>query len=73
MARDTAHVERLSQRLLDGIRSKLEGVVLNGSEEHRYPGNVNLSFAYVEGELSCHRSQRCISFVVSVGRVSTSP
>jgi cysteine desulfurase len=25
-------------------------VVLNGSEEHRYPGNLNLSFAYVEGE-----------------------
>jgi hypothetical protein len=33
--------------------SQLQGVVLNGPEDvqqHRYPGNVNLSFAYVEGE-----------------------
>ena len=29
-----------------------QGVVLNGPHDinHRYPGNVNLSFAYVEGE-----------------------
>ena len=25
-------------------------VTLNGDANHRYPGNVNLSFAYVEGE-----------------------
>jgi hypothetical protein len=56
MVRDRAHVDKLSQRLLEGIRSKLDGVILNGSEEHRYPGNVNLSFAYVEGE------SRCFSF-----------
>jgi hypothetical protein len=53
MIRDRAHVDKLSQRLLEGIRSKLDGVILNGSEEHRYPGNVNLSFAYVEGEACC--------------------
>jgi cysteine sulfinate desulfinase/cysteine desulfurase-like protein len=44
---------RLEQRLRDGIMSQLQGVVLNGPEDvqqHRYPGNVNLSFAYVEGE-----------------------
>lgn len=32
---------------------QLQGVVLNGPLDiahHRYPGNVNLSFAYVEGE-----------------------
>jgi cysteine desulfurase len=28
----------------------LDGVVLNGDESSRYWGNVNLSFAYVEGE-----------------------
>ena len=27
-----------------------QGVVLNGDEASRYWGNVNLSFAYVEGE-----------------------
>jgi hypothetical protein len=28
----------------------LQGVVLNGDDAARYWGNVNLSFAYVEGE-----------------------
>lgn len=44
---------RLEARLREGIMGQLSGVVLNGPEdvnEHRYPGNVNLSFAYVEGE-----------------------
>lgn len=53
MEADSAHVRRLEQRLREGIMSQLEGVVLNGPsdvEQHRYPGNVNLSFAYVEGE-----------------------
>jgi cysteine desulfurase len=40
----------LQQRLLDGIRAQVDEVVINGSMEHRYPGNLNLSFAYVEGE-----------------------
>lgn len=30
--------------------SQLDGVEVNGDEEHRYAGNMNLSFAYVEGE-----------------------
>lgn len=47
---ETKRVSLLSERLLNGVRSKLDGVVVNGSEEHRYPGNLNLSFAYVEGE-----------------------
>ncbi|KAB2606784.1 cysteine desulfurase 1 [Pyrus ussuriensis x Pyrus communis] len=35
---------------MKGIRKNLDMVVVNGSEERRYPGNLNLSFAYVEGE-----------------------
>ncbi|KNE55635.1 cysteine desulfurase IscS [Allomyces macrogynus ATCC 38327] len=50
MAHDRAHVERLSQRLIDGITSQLTHVARNGSAEHTYPGCVNLSFAFVEGE-----------------------
>lgn len=50
--RDRAHVERLSKRLLDGIRSKITHVYLNGDEDlsKRYPGCTNLSFECVEGE-----------------------
>ncbi|KAL8167352.1 hypothetical protein V2J09_008851 [Rumex salicifolius] len=47
---DDKRVRALQERLLNGIRSKLDGVVVNGSLEKRYPGNMNLSFAYVEGE-----------------------
>ncbi|HTA71549.1 MAG TPA: IscS subfamily cysteine desulfurase [Bryobacteraceae bacterium] len=40
--------------LRDRLRSKLEGqldeVYVNGSMEHRVPNNLNISFAYVEGE-----------------------
>jgi cysteine desulfurase len=52
MAADEAHVRRLEARLREGITSRLTGVQLNGPDDlaHRYPGNVNLSFAYVEGE-----------------------
>ena len=48
MAADTAHVRRLSRRLVDGVRSQLEHVVFNGDEANTYDGCVNLSFAYVE-------------------------
>ena len=36
--------------LLDGIRGKCDEIYLNGSEDKRVPGNLNLSFAYIEGE-----------------------
>lgn len=41
---------RLSARLFSGITSRLPRVQLNGDALHRYPGNLNLSFACVEGE-----------------------
>lgn len=50
MANDERHITELQKRLLQGITSQLDGVVVNGSSEHRYVGNLNLSFAYVEGE-----------------------
>jgi len=50
MESDAAHVKNLADRLYHGITEKLQGVQLNGDESARYWGNVNLSFAYVEGE-----------------------
>lgn len=50
MAADTAHVRRLSARLVEGVRAQLEHVVFNGDEDNTYEGCLNLSFAYVEGE-----------------------
>ncbi|KTW29505.1 cysteine desulfurase, mitochondrial [Pneumocystis jirovecii RU7] len=46
---DYAHVSRLSKRLVERL-TQLEYVFFNGDQEHRYPGCINASFAYVEGE-----------------------
>ncbi|GMU60827.1 MAG: cysteine desulfurase [Myxococcaceae bacterium] len=40
----------LRERLWKGLSAKLDMLHLNGSMEHRLPGNLNVSFAYVEGE-----------------------
>ncbi|CAI2299722.1 unnamed protein product [Caenorhabditis sp. 36 PRJEB53466] len=50
MEMDKAHVDRLSRMLIDGINEKLPNIIRNGDPKHAYPGCVNLSFAYVEGE-----------------------
>ncbi|KAJ6732630.1 HELICASE-LIKE TRANSCRIPTION FACTOR CHR28 [Salix koriyanagi] len=47
---DDKRIGALQERLLNGVRAKLGGVVVNGSVERRYAGNLHLSFAYVEGE-----------------------
>ena len=40
----------LRERLRKGIIGQLDEVTFNGHFEHHLPGNLNLSFAYVEGE-----------------------
>jgi cysteine desulfurase len=40
----------LRDRLHEGIVSQLDDVYLNGHATKRLPGNLNLSFSYVEGE-----------------------
>ncbi|NWY04988.1 NFS1 protein, partial [Nothoprocta ornata] len=50
MEYDHKHISLLADRLVTKIMSQVPDVVMNGDREHRYPGCVNLSFAYVEGE-----------------------
>lgn len=50
MADEYARIKRLSDKLMNKIQEGAKDVFLNGSHEHRYPGNLNLSFAYIEGE-----------------------
>jgi cysteine desulfurase len=50
MASDTAWVTHLSKRLHEGIVKRVPHTILNGDATARYPGNLNISFAYVEGE-----------------------
>lgn len=49
MAYDSAHITRLSNKLKEGILA-LDHTNLNGDPDRHYPGCVNISFAYVEGE-----------------------
>ena len=50
MAEESARLTRLRERLREGITSRLPEVYLNGHPTERLPGNLNLSFAFVEGE-----------------------
>ncbi|XP_055638485.1 cysteine desulfurase, mitochondrial [Toxorhynchites rutilus septentrionalis] len=50
MEYDHKWMEFLSKRLMDNIYAALPQVTRNGDPVHSYPGCINLSFAYVEGE-----------------------
>jgi cysteine desulfurase len=50
MAEESARLGRLRDRLLAGLQQNLDEIYVNGSLEHRVPNNLNVSFAYVEGE-----------------------
>ena len=50
MENDSKWVNFLSKRLYEGVVSQVPEVVLNGDKDSRYPGNLNFSFAFVEGE-----------------------
>ncbi|GAP84689.1 putative cysteine desulfurase [Rosellinia necatrix] len=49
MQYDSRYIKSLSDRLLKGLLA-LEHTTQNGDPNHFYPGCVNVSFAYVEGE-----------------------
>ncbi len=50
MTEEAARLRKLRDRLKAGLEAKLDEVFINGSMEHRLPHNLNMSFAYVEGE-----------------------
>jgi cysteine desulfurase len=50
MPEESKRMRALRDRLRAGLEAKLDEVYINGSMEHRLPNNLNMSFAYVEGE-----------------------
>ena len=50
MENEAAYLRGLRDRLNDKLQSELDYIHVNGSMEHRLPGNLNVSFVYVEGE-----------------------
>jgi cysteine desulfurase len=50
MSGEAERLIALRERLKDGILKQLDDVQINGHAVERLPGNLNLSFAYIEGE-----------------------
>ena len=50
MAADAERLRALRDRLNKRLHEGLDEIYINGSMEHRLPHNLNISFAYVEGE-----------------------
>jgi cysteine desulfurase len=50
MDAEAKRLKKLQERLLKGLQDKLPEIFVNGDLEQRIPGNLNISFAYVEGE-----------------------
>ncbi len=50
MPNERARLRSLRDRFLTRIRERLDHIHLNGSLENRIEGNLNISFAFVEGE-----------------------
>jgi cysteine desulfurase len=50
MAAEGERLIALRERLKDGILAELDEVYINGHAVERLPGNLNMSFAYIEGE-----------------------
>jgi len=69
MKSDEKHVSKLYSRLLQAISSSITDYKLNGDDVQRYRGNLNISFAYVEGESLLMSLKTC---AVSSGSACTS-
>jgi len=50
MAEESKRMAHLRDKLRDKLQSELDETYINGTMEHRLPNNLNISFAYVEGE-----------------------
>jgi cysteine desulfurase len=50
MDSDYKHIKKLSDKFLNTMLEKVPDLYLNGHKTKRWPGNINLSFAYIEGE-----------------------
>lgn len=47
---ESGRLHKLRDRMWDGFRKELDEIYLNGHPVHRLPNNLNISFAFVEGE-----------------------
>jgi cysteine desulfurase len=63
MAQESVRLSALRDRLREGLASRLDAIVVNGSMTARLPHNLNVSFEGVEGE----------SLLMALGDIAVSP
>lgn len=79
MENDARHVAALSARFLDAIRRAHPEVIVNGSQDHRIPHNLNLAFVGVDAdalvaavpELAISTGSACSAGAIGVSHVLT--
>ncbi len=59
---EATRTRRLRDKLLDGLRAGVDGVVVNGSIERRLPNNLHVTFTGVDGE----------SLMIGIGDIAVS-
>jgi cysteine desulfurase len=69
MSESLKKITKLREMFIKGITSKLDEIYINGSEEHNYPGIINISFRGCEGEALMMEAHR---ISVSSGSACTS-
>jgi len=47
---DSMHVSNLADKFYKKLADNIPDILINGDAKQRYPGNLNISFAYIEGE-----------------------
>jgi cysteine desulfurase len=62
MAAEGTRLGALRDRLLQGLKARIDGITVNGSVEHRLPQNLHVSFAGVDAE----------SLVIAIGDIAVS-
>jgi cysteine desulfurase len=62
MAGESVRLTSLRDRLLGALQSRIDGITVNGAMDARLPGNLNVSFAGVDGE----------ALLVSLGDIAVS-
>jgi len=50
MASENERLWKLANKFKSELRKSIKDIFINGDEEKRIPGNINFSFAYIEGE-----------------------
>ena len=62
MPQEAIRMRQLRDRLLNGLTTEIDGVIVNGSLEHRLPNNLHVSFSGVDGE----------SLLIGIGDIAVS-